>query len=45
MPGKHALKGKIGGKTFNVTLVVKEGEHYSVSFDPRKKKPDIKRLP
>jgi len=44
-PGKHMLKGKIGAKTLTVSLTVKEGEHYSVSFDPKKRKPEVKREP
>ena len=31
----EALKG--------IRLTVKEGERYSISFDPKKKKPDVKR--
>jgi len=41
--GKHTLKTKIGAKTQVVGLTVKEGERYTVTFDPKKKKPEVKR--
>jgi hypothetical protein len=44
-PGKHTLKAKIGPKTLMVSLTVKEGEKYTVSFDPKKKKPEVKKEP
>jgi len=42
-PGKHTLKVKMGAKILSVMLTVKEGETYTVTFDPKKAKPEIKK--
>jgi hypothetical protein len=43
--GQHTLRVKIGGRTLTTGLIVQAGERYTVRFDPKKRRPEIKREP
>lgn len=43
--GKHLFVAKIGSRQQKIELDVNEGEHYTVNFDAKGKRPHVKREP